>query len=178
MKQHPVVLALDLSIVRTGWAISDLDGTTAGAESFTPAKGQPQAIRYRNFYVWLDTQLRLLQPDTVVFEQPVCRGQGQTQDALIGLKTRMDELCAIHGIPLKGIYPSALKKAFVGDGKKDEGKDGKRRMKARCAEIFEDYDPATDAGGDIADARALTWVYANKPEVFEPKLPKKRKVRK
>lgn len=149
MSQYPVILALDLSLKSTGWAVCDLDGFRSGRQAFPLEKGRSPALRFARFTVWLAALLDAEQPDFVIYEIPICRAQGNVQDALVGLKTRVDEACAVREIALTGCYPSTLKKHATGQGNAD-----KARMKAAAAK-WAHYDAGRDPGGDEADALHL-----------------------
>jgi Holliday junction resolvasome RuvABC endonuclease subunit len=172
-----VVMAFDMSVSRTGWAISDLDGTTSGAQSFPITGGENPAVRFHRFDRWVEATLMLQKPDVVIYEKNNYKTMKFSHSIYCSaaLSNRLDVHCAVLGISTLEIMPNAVKMAFTGKGGSDPKK---KRMKARAAELWTDYEPEKDVGGDEADARAIAWCYVNRERLklfeFEPvKAPRK-----
>ena len=87
-----------------------------------------------------------------MYEEPgaTTGGGASTREALIGVKTRVLEACAIRGIQCQGVWPPTLKKLATGNGKAE-----KAAMQDFAFFMHPEYDAAKDAGGDIADALCL-----------------------
>ena len=145
------ILALDLSLTRTGWAHSHNDGAAViyGATSFPILDKEFPCARYSDFAYWLEMRIKIARPDLVVFEENTSHGRHGT-DALVMLKMRTLEICAKHRIPTKSLFPNHLKKFTTGDGNAD-----KEAMQTVIKGFFPHYVREKDDGGDIADSLAM-----------------------
>lgn len=156
------VLALDLSLTKTGWAarIEMRDGSygiCSGAISFPVTDKKFPHQRFGDFANWLQQRIQIQRPDLIVFEENTARGWDA--EALIGLKMRLLEICAAHRIPTKSIYPSSLKLFITGNGRAD-----KAAMQEAISARFDEYSTFEDKGADIADALSLIlWSQAGCP---------------
>lgn len=157
------VLALDPSFTCTGWAMRQFSGKVeCGAKSFLlntkEMKAWP-ARRFSQFTFWLEWMVRDLKVEVIVFEECTPGMASRDRDALVGIKTRILEVAAMHSIPTLTIYPSTLKKHATQNGfaKKED-------MKAEAERQYAFYDPTEDPGGDMADAlMLLSWFEAGAP---------------
>ena len=143
------ILALDLA-TSTGWAARTEDGgLESGTVNFKPKRGESDGMRYVRFRSWLNTILDVVKPSLVVYEAPHHRGGAATM-VLVGLETRVHEVCATRNIEYTNVKTSTLKKHATG-----KGNASKAEMMA-SAETVLGRPPIND---DEADAVCvLVWV--------------------
>jgi len=164
-------LFLDLSMKCTGWtADSDEASVESGRVSFITPKHKFPAYRFFLFNKWLQDTFTVQQPSVCVYEEPHLQGRGATH-ALVGLSTRVEEICAVYGIPCYSVHTQTLKLQATGFGNAS-----KEAMKATAASYYRHYDPALDPGGDEADSLMIRHVFRTKG--LEAILPKKKPPRK
>ncbi len=163
------ILTFDNSLRRTGWAAQTPDGMMCGAKAFPKTAACSPYLRYIEYAGFIKGLFDRFDPDIVLFEEPT--PNGFDREALITLKSLLCMECVEYGVPHKSIYPSTLKKLITGSGDAD-----KAAMMAEIASRYENYDPANDDGGDVADAISLLeWHEAGCP--LPEKKPKKRKAK-
>lgn len=90
--------------------------TEHGVESFKPARGESQGMRYMKFRHWLKKMLVDTRPDLVVYERPKGLRGTAAQEILWGMVTRIMEECDQHGINYTAVSPSELKRWATGKG--------------------------------------------------------------
>lgn len=160
---NEIVLCLDLSLERTGFAIQNARGEVdTGAKGFPLIKRCPPAIRFVNFHNWIEILIEKVNPTQVVIEAAVCHGQGGNEEALIGARVLALMACAGRNIPVTNIYPNQAKLHAVGQGNAKED-----AVKARAKELYPNYCPETDEGCDEADALLLLRCFTHHMEAIE-----------
>jgi len=167
--------AIDPSFNGCGWALAcDETGIQSGVIRFpiyADRNGEKSpALRFRDFRLWLDSVLETNRPDIVIYEENAVHGRGRERDALVGIKTRILEMCAIHCVPTRGVYPVSLKKWAIGNGRAD-----KSEMKEMARRRFEHYDLNKDDGGDEADALMLLSLQLSGDNILSKPRAKKKK---
>lgn len=143
------ILALDLA-TSTGWATSTPElGVESGTQRFDVKRGESPGMRFLRFRRWLADMLDTVHPEVVVYELPHHRGGYATQ-VLVGLSTRVEELCAERDIEHESVRTSPLKKHITGAGRAS-----KEDMMAAAKRLFPKQSVDTD---DQADALCvLKW---------------------
>jgi len=114
------IFAVDPGL-KTGWAWY-LDGIVeSGVQDFGLKRGESKGMRFFNFRVWLELMLHKCRPDIVIYEMSHHRG-GYATELLVGLVTRIQEVCDILKMNYRPVHSAALKKAVTGKGntKKEE----------------------------------------------------------
>jgi len=117
------VLALDLG-TKLGWAIRHRDGRIeSGHHDFSPARGEPEGLRFLRFRAWLyDTKRRLetagesiaeIRYERVDFIRP---GQAYSAHVLGGNWGTVTAWAAHHGIACQGVPVGTIKRAVTGKG--------------------------------------------------------------
>jgi len=97
---------------------------------------------------WLSALLDTHNPILVVYERPHLRGRAATE-VLVGLQTRVQELCGCRKVDYTFAAPMTVKKSFCGSGRAS-----KADMLAHARELFGRVETE-----DEADALAL-WCWA------------------
>lgn len=164
-------LFFDLSLECTGWTADSPDASVeSGRQSFIKIpKGFAPAIRLRNYANWLEQSFEVQNPEVVVFEEPHMAFKNAIY-ALVPMVSRLQEICAVYGIPCYSVHTQTLKLQATGFGNAS-----KEAMKAAAASYYRHYDPALDPGGDEADSLMIRHVY--RTQGLEAILPKKRATR-
>ena len=116
------ILALDLG-TRTGWAWyfspdhgEGSCGIESGTQDFALGRGESPGMRFIRFRKWFDDMLTEARPELVVYEQPHHRG-GAATEILVGMSTRVQELCALDRITVTNCHTGTLKKHATGSGR-------------------------------------------------------------
>lgn len=165
------IVALDLSLARTGWAADTGAGVESGTQSFPIQKGKDPAFRYVLFAKWVAKFLDLQKPDVVIYERQIHRGAAATASQ-IGITAILQGACAARDIRYFSLQINQLKASATGHGHAD-----KETMKQYAANKFPHYDPTQDLGGDEADAlHILSYCQEHNGEAPEKKS-KKRKAK-
>ena len=158
------IMAFDCSIKSTGWAAKfwiggDTYNVASGTQSFEIPKDDKYSTagkRFCWFNKFLSEMFSEYDPQVVVCEQPHFRG-GRGTEALVGLCTRVEEHCAIHGIPYQQIHSGTLKKWATGSGKAS-----KDDMIGAARKRWSHYNQLNDPWADEADAlMMLDWGIEN-----------------
>jgi len=156
------ILSLDPSSTKTGWAVMRPPEHLVEAGIITPAKtGLTAPVRILQITRDIRTLLKLHRPETVLLEwvsqhvQAKRHHGGGAGLAVYGLAVGVAwEVCLEWrretGEP-GGIYPDVV---TVAPNDWTAGRP-KRCRQAAIAAMFRQYDPAKDAGGDLADAIGL-----------------------
>jgi Holliday junction resolvasome RuvABC endonuclease subunit len=76
-------------------------------------------MRFVLFRKWLLDMIAATRPQLVAFEQAHMRG-GPATDLLVGMTTRVVEICAEMNIDHQPVHSMTLKKAATGSGKSDK----------------------------------------------------------
>lgn len=156
------IFAVDQSIRNTGWAALCEGKVESGQIPFqAPRKDPFTTAKFAAFWRWFNHSLDLQQPRLVIYEEPICHGQGANQLPLIGLQALLTTACQLRDIPHISVYPSTLKKWATGSGRSE-----KPAMKSEAKERFPHYVPDEDAGADEADSLlllsfAMEWAALN-----------------
>jgi len=106
------LLAIDPG-TRCGWASSSGGRVESGVQEFQLGRGDSPGMRFIRFNAWLVELVDLTKPGLIVYERPHMRG-GFATDLLIGLSTRIQELCAARGIEHEAVHSATLKKSATG----------------------------------------------------------------
>jgi len=106
-------LAIDLGI-HSGWACNE--PFNHGVEDFTLSRGESRGIIFLKFNRWLLMMNDLVKPSVIIFEQPHTRG-GYATEILVGMSTRILDICATIGIESMSVHSATLKKFATGSGK-------------------------------------------------------------
>jgi Holliday junction resolvasome RuvABC endonuclease subunit len=109
------VIALDLG-THCGWAIADCGIIESGVQMFDLKRGESPGMRFVRFNKWLSDLVYDLNADIVVYEMAHHRG-GYATELLVGLATRVQEICANRNIPYNSVHSSTMKKRATGSGK-------------------------------------------------------------
>lgn len=115
------ILALDLATA-TGWALAENGRIESGVQDFSKKRGETNGILFLRFNRWLDeiaTKDGKARVRVIAYEQAHHRGGAATQIG-VGLGTRVDELCAKHGIECLPVHSATLKKHATGSGRADK----------------------------------------------------------
>lgn len=113
------ILAIDCG-TKTGWAVKIGDKIESGIQEFTLKRGESPGMRFIRFRVWLGTMIRDIKPALVVYEEAHHRG-GAATNFLVGLTTRVVEICAENGVDHEPVHSTTLKKHATGSGRAEKG---------------------------------------------------------
>lgn len=114
------ILALDLA-TKTGWAFWDGTRIESGMQDFTKQRGESNGMLFVKFNRWLGEFSRTgNRPELIVYEQTFAAfgkgGGGFMTEISIGLITRVQEFCVVHGIDHSALHNATLKKWATGAG--------------------------------------------------------------
>lgn len=112
------ILALDFG-TRTGWAALSDGHIESGVQTFDLARGESPGMRFIRFRRWLEEMIALARPGLCVYEAAHHRG-GYATELLVGMVTRLQEVCAERGIEYAAVHNATLKKASCGSGRADK----------------------------------------------------------
>lgn len=161
------VMGLDCSFKKTGVAVWERGNLFDHFGAVFPVKkGENPAKRFAEFTDFLQQQIELFNPGLICVERPHMQGFAATACGM-GLYTRVQELAYRNGIPCQDIRADHLKIFATGKGNAT-----KELMKIAASELFPNYYPDTDEGGDIADAiHIMRWGVEGCPSMLRPKKP-------
>ncbi len=110
------IIGLDLGL-KTGWSIADAAGRYLESGTFEMEKirGESAGARFLRWRSWFARFLDDNKPRLVAYEQVHLRG-GAAADLLVGLSTRVQEMCSERGIEYVNVHTSTLKLATTGKG--------------------------------------------------------------
>lgn len=110
-----MIIGLDLGLT-TGWAIRFPNGTIeSGTYEIPEDRGESRGMRFVRWRGWFKNFIYQEAPNIVVYEQAHARG-GAATDVLVGLTTRVQEICAERGIEYVPVHSGVLKKWATGSG--------------------------------------------------------------
>jgi len=115
MTRPGVALSLDLGRT-SGWAVWDGVRIESGTVTFELKRGESTGMRFILFNRWLEGMIQNVAPSLVVYEMAHHRG-GYATEFLLGLVTRVQEICARFRIDCTSIHSATLKKKATGSGK-------------------------------------------------------------
>lgn len=115
MKKEGVVLALDLGRT-SGWAVWNGVRIESGIVTFELKRGESSGMRFILFNSWLEDMISNIAPSLVVYEMAHHRG-GYATELLLGLVTRVQEMCARFRIDYTSVHSATLKKKATGSGR-------------------------------------------------------------
>ena len=108
-------LALDLG-THTGWAAERDGQIESGVHVLDVKRGESPGMRYLRLDAWLTELTGLLGGVRLVaYEQAHHRG-GAATEVGVGLMTRVQAWCALHGVEHVGVHTATIKKAMTGKG--------------------------------------------------------------
>lgn len=113
------LLAIDPG-THCGWASLSNGHVESGVHDFALGRGDSPGMRFLRFRNWLADMLTMTKPGRVIYERAHMRG-GFATDLLVGLTTRIQEMCAEKGIECEAIHSATLKKGVTGSGRADKG---------------------------------------------------------
>lgn len=87
----------------------------SGVQDFALKRGESVGMRFVLFRSWLIKMIMNMIPDLVIYEQAHHRG-GFATNLLIGMTTRIEEICADLKIEYTSIHSGTLKKYAMGKG--------------------------------------------------------------
>lgn len=142
------VMTFDLG-THCGWSTL-LDGwINSGTQTFDLKRGESPGMRYIRFNAFLEELFNLIQPEMVAYEMAHHRG-GFATELLLGMVTRVQEVCARHEVPYTSVHSATLKKHITGSGRGE-----KQQVIDAVSKVF-GFVPKDD---NEADALAiLSWV--------------------
>lgn len=155
-----VILALDLSKHKTGWAIGCGNGfpisNSLGFERDT--RGQV----FAQYFTWLRDRLLTNSPALVVYEAPIlsarAKGSTDTMMILLGMSAITEALCSMKATPVLSVAVSTWRVAFLGQGFPEDPKGDAERM---CHLLRWDI-----SNSDEADACGVwAWAHLNHGDV-------------
>lgn len=142
------ILTLDLG-GRTGWSTYVRGKIESGTQIFDLRRGESTGMRYIRFNSWLEQMFTLIEPELVVFEMAHHRG-GFATELLLGMVTRVEEMCARHKTEYSKVHSATLKKTITGSGRAEKADVIEAVSKKFHKEVVDDNE---------ADALAiLAWV--------------------
>lgn len=112
------ILALDFG-TRTGWAALSDGHVESGVQTFDLSRGESPGMRFIRFRRWLEEILALTRPILCAYEAAHHRG-GYATELLVGMATRLQEICAEREIEYVAVHSATLKKASCGSGRADK----------------------------------------------------------
>lgn len=120
-----ILLSLDTSISRTGFAVGFTDGEPEFGSYSLPKHGAKQVGRYlADWEKWLSTMLWEHQADAVVIESPLLPKKNANiwvRRKLFGLVDTTEKICYQRAISCNEVPPSAIKRYMTGNGNADKG---------------------------------------------------------
>jgi hypothetical protein len=137
-----------------GWCWGGDDGVAkAGVQEFPAPRGSSPGYRWLMFRRWFTLQINIHRPDLVAYELPLPpKRQSSTAacEVAYGMATRVQEVCHELGVEFRPVANGIIKLLATGNGNAK-----KEAVIAAAAEMWPDYDPKKDPGGDEADSRWL-----------------------
>jgi len=158
MKLHGPILALDLSVTRTGWAIGAPGEVPQNGSVVFARRGFSLAAHFAGCREWLDRFHAQHNPRLVVFEAPLApsvmegRTNTTTVRALMGLAAMVEGTLYNRGIDVREASVASVRRFFLGSNA-IKSADAKLATFRRCVELG--FAPCND---DSADALAL-WCF-------------------
>lgn len=108
------ILAIDPG-TKTGWAFMGAGIVESGVQDFALKRGESVGMRFVLFRSWFIKMLTNMLPGLVIYEQAHHRG-GPATELLVGMTTRVQEICVELKIDYTAIHSSTLKKFALGKG--------------------------------------------------------------
>lgn len=108
------ILAIDPGS-KCGWSSNCFGYLESGVVEFVIKRGESQGMRFIRFSSWLQEMLTVLRPRLVIYEAPHHRG-GAATNLLVGMTTRIEEMCAMKEIQYTSVHSGTLKKWATGKG--------------------------------------------------------------
>jgi len=115
------ILSLDLGR-STGWCLYDSDAPIeleSGTFTVPLERGESKGMMFLRWRRWLTGMIKTEAPELVVYEMPHCRG-GAATDTLVGMSTRIMEVCERFGVQYTPVHSATLKKFATGTGRGDK----------------------------------------------------------
>lgn len=160
----PSVFALDASATSTGWGFGSTDARPVGAVHRFAPKGAPADEVWAKATIWMNEQMKVLQPDVVAIEAPIMSsnpGQGgftnpATQGMLWGLQATLRTVVYLRkGRPAILVNAASARKLLTGRGTYEKGQ-AKAAVKRRCMDLGWADEASTF---DLCDAYCV-WAFA------------------
>jgi len=92
-----------------GWASSINGIIESGVQSFNLKRGESRGMRYVRFRAWLKEMIDFIKPHIIVYELAHHRG-GFATEVLVGMTTRIMEICEEENIEYNAVHSATLKK--------------------------------------------------------------------
>jgi Holliday junction resolvasome RuvABC endonuclease subunit len=112
------ILSFDFG-TKTGWASFDGERIESGVQEFALGRGESPGMRFLRFGVWIESMINLIKPEACAYELAHHRG-GFATELLVGMVTRLQEKCAVHGVEYMPVHSATLKKFATGSGRADK----------------------------------------------------------
>lgn len=156
------ILALDLATT-TGYALLANGILSSGAANFSRKQGRKTIAddhlgeSFIQFQIWLREQIRLNNPDVIVFEEPMGNFKSShARNVVVGFRGIVMVNAAHYRILLYGYSQSSIKKFATGSGRAD-----KQLMEASAIMKFPEQEIQDD---NQADALFILHYYLDQKE--------------